>query len=195
MAGMSLEDQRAASGVLEFFTFKSIDMKNLLYGTALMSMLLMGCDKEDTTDVSKVVGNWELIEIYTDDGISTSTGLGETFSYTYSFYGKDFDIVTTFSENPNTFTSSGSYTAVTTIVIDGVENTTETAVPAFNTPGQWSIDGDTFVQTISGNTTEFQILELSDTKLRLRFDQDVTFESGGFITNDIATVFSSFERQ
>jgi Lipocalin-like domain len=170
-------------------------MKNLFYVTALISLLLMGCDKEDTTDVSKVVGNWELTEIYTDDGVSTNTGFGETFSYTYSFYGKDFNTVTTFTENPNTFTSSGSYTVVTTAVIGGLENTVETNVPAFNTPGQWEINGDTFIQTISGNSTEFQILELSDTKLRLRFDEDVTFESGGYVTNNQATVFSTFERQ
>lgn len=169
-------------------------MKHLLFALLLGSLALTGCDKDDTADFSSIVGQWKLVELYTDNGMGTSSGFGVSFSFTYTFYGKDFTAVTTFSENPNTFITDGTYTAVTTTTIDGVSNTTEVTAPEYGIPGEWAIDGDTFTQILSGQTTEFKILELSEEKFRIRYDLDVTFTDNGVTTTDKATVYSSYER-
>ena len=112
-------------------------------------------------------------------------------------HGQDYNTTTTFTVNPNEFTSTGNYTAVSIFDATGTMDTI--LVPAIDSVGTWSIDGDLLTQIIAGDTSTLTILELSDSKLMVRedFKEEVTFTSGNFIgfTINEATVYSSFDRQ
>ena len=161
----------------------------------LSALLFIGCKKDEDAAPGSIPGTWKMTDVHADNGVSTSTFLGQEITYTYSFHGKDYNTVTTFTENPNEFSSTGSYTIVTTINILGQITTTETPGDAFSGTGTWSINGNTLTQVFSGETAEFEILELSDSKLRLKQDLDVTFDDNGSLVHNTATVYATFEKQ
>ena len=162
---------------------------------AAVVFLFIGCKKDEDATPGSLPGTWRMTDVHADNGVSTTTVLGQEISYTYSFHGKDYSTMTTFTENPNEFTSTGSYTAVTTINFQGQMTTTETPVDAASGTGTWSINGSTFTQVFAGETAEFEILELSDSKFRLKQDLDVTFDDNGSLVHNTATVYSTFEKK
>jgi hypothetical protein len=165
----------------------------LLLFIAVISFLA-SCKKDDDSNPS-VVGSWELIDIHSDNGVASTTVLGLPVTYTFKLQGSNYNTVTVFTDNPNEFTSTGSYTVTTTLYALGDTTTYMTEVPADPTTGEWSINGDIMTQILAGDTTEFTILELSDAKLRLRLDEDDTFVDNGTVVHEQATIFSTFERQ
>ena len=166
-----------------------------LLAFASIAILFTNCNKDDD-DINSgdLVGTWALTEFRADDGEATIDVFGLPVSFTYSFVGSDFDATTTFTENPNNFTSTGSYSLTTTTDFAG-QIETETTVIDVDESGSWAINGDKLSQFAAGDTLEFTILELSDSKLRLRLDLDETIIEQGAEAHDKATVFTSFEKQ
>lgn len=166
-----------------------------LFAVVALGIVFNGCKKDDEASPGSIPGTWKMTDLHADNGVSTTTLLGQEISYTYSFHGKDYNTFTTFTENPNEFTSTGSYTIVTTINFQGQMSTTETPADVFSGTGTWTISGNTLTQGFAGASADFEILELSDSKLRLKQDQDVTFDDNGSVVHNTATIYSTFEKQ
>lgn len=160
---------------------------------AVLCFALSNC-KKDESSLSSLAGNWRMTDIHCNDGTSTFDFLGTPITNTYTFQGIDYDLVTTFSENPNEFSSTGSYTFRITTVFLGTPITEEHEVDAIAEVGEWFIEGDKLYQVVGGDTTFLTIIELTDSELQLRLDQDITFDNQGTLVTDKSTVFSSFER-
>ncbi len=163
----------------------------------LVIQFTSGCKKDEVNSPVKMVGTWKMTDLNTDDGESSyyDDFFEDTISYTYMFHAKNFNTTTTFTENPNEFTSDGSYTLVLTTNFFGVMNTTETTVQAFAGTGTWSIQGNTFTQNFGGSTSEFEILSLSDNELKLKEELNVLVDDQGTTVHNVATVYSTFEKQ
>lgn len=174
-------------------------MKKLLTPILLLLTIcfLISCDKDDENSSGSLTGTWKMTDIHADDGVNTTfVGfLGQEIIYTYTFHGKDYATTTTFTENPNEFTSQGSYTVVTTVDLAGSITTTENPVNAFAGTGTWSINGNTLTQDFGGQVSEFEILEFTKSKLRIKEDLDVEFDDNGNHVHNTATVYSTFEKQ
>lgn len=161
---------------------------------ALVGVLITNCKKDDDNFAS-LVGTWNLTDIHTDNGTSTVTFLGIPVTGTYTFHGIDYNATTTFTENPNEFVSSGDYTYLISVNYAGVPQTEiDTIEVSSVNSGEWEINGDKLTQFIAGDSTVLTIEELTDSKLRVRYDQDVIFEDQGIIVHDKATIYSTFEK-
>jgi hypothetical protein len=160
---------------------------------AMIVLSLAYCKKDDEANAS-LAGQWKMTDIHADDGVSTFELLGTTLTGTYKFHGTEYNAVTTFTENPNEFTSTGSYTVEFISEFLGQSDTTIQVVDAFQGSGEWSISNDTLYQTFADSTTAALILELTGNKMRLRQDLDVTIIDNGTPIQNQATVFSTFER-
>jgi len=156
---------------------------------ALVAISLTQCKKDDPANVS-LAGQWRMTDIHCDDGAATFDLGGIEVTQTYSYHGIEYNTITTFTENPNEFTSTGTYIFEITTVFFGQSTTEEVEAEAFLGSGEWSIEGDKFIQIFGGNTTEMTILENTGSKLRLRQDVDITLNG----THTTQTAFSTFER-
>lgn len=167
----------------------------LLAGFAFLA--LAGCkDDEDSVNINPalLVGDWEPIELYCDDGEAVTNALGLEIKATYSFEGTDFNATLTFTDNPNRYSSSGSLTYDITTTVQGTTETESLTVSDFFGSGEWEINGDVITQFPDDGSPaqSTKILELSEDKLRLRFDQDITEEELGIEVHSTATVFATF---
>ena len=172
-------------------------MNLLLRFSFLVALIFsaISCDKDDDPVISgSLAGTWKMTDLHADDGVSETTLGGQTLTINYTVKGADYNTFTTFTENPNEFSSTGSYTAITNIEGGDSDTTSVDAIPG---TGTWSINGQTLTQTFAGETSDFEILELSDAKLRLRQNLDVTVSDSifGFTIHDKATLFTTFEKQ
>ena len=125
-------------------------MKKILF--ALTFLFFISCaDNEENIDAttSDFVGTWNLTSF---NGLAegTTTGTFDNIVYTASnqSYGKDFDMTFTFSENPNEYTSNGSFTSVVEYEDSNsggpqINEDLITAEKSFDS-GTWSIDNDKF---------------------------------------------------
>ena len=152
---------------------------------ALITISITNC-KKDEASFENLVGQWRMTDIHNDDGVSTTAGIVSTYSY----HGTEYNTITTFTENPNEFSSTGSYTFEITHIILGIPFTDEIEVPAISETGEWSIDGDIITQVLAGVSNSAVILELNGTTMRLREDVDINLNG----THNKATVFTTFER-
>lgn len=152
---------------------------------AFSTIMIVSCNKDDDS-VENLAGAWRMTDIHSDDGVTVANGITSTVTY----HGTEYNTITTFTENPNEFTSTGSYTFEITTTTLGFPFTQEVTVDAFAGTGTWSIENDVLTQDFGGTIQEFEILELTETTMRLKEDVDVTI--GG--VHNTATVFVTFER-
>ncbi len=107
-----------------------------------ITLFLASCSSSDDApqvDAKDMLGTWNLTEI-TTEGTTKSTANGVTIESTFSSFGKNYNAKTIFTENPNNFESSGSYTSVLTTTTLGQENTIE--VPLNNILGSGTWEGN-----------------------------------------------------
>jgi hypothetical protein len=174
-------------------------MKNQ-FKLCLLGILIIAaasCNKDDDDPVKSgsIVGQWRMTDIHSNNGIVESKFFGEVYNATYSFHGEDYNYFTTFSENPNEFSYTGSYTSLFELESEGQFEHDTSIVDANPGTGTWSINGEKLTQIFDGDTTTFDILELSDAKLRLQIIINETFTDEEDYYHESATVFSTFEKQ
>jgi len=165
---------------------KNIDLTFII---ALVFAISLGCDKDESSG-NVIVGEWRMTETHADDGVAIHDILGEEEIQTFSYHGTEYHATTTFTENPDEFTSSGYYKYEYTTTFLGNTETIILQSDALAGTGQWSIEGDTLFQTFAGVTKPHVILELNESTLRVRLDLN-TIE-GGLPTT--ATIFTTFEK-
>ena len=155
-------------------------------------------EDDDPTTVS-LVGTWKATEVTCDDGVTTTTTTNPDAMFTanYTFFGKDFSTKVTFTEGPNTVTSSGSYTQVLTTDLGGGNSSTQDIeINDFLVSGTWERDGDMLtVDTTVEEPQTAEILELSSSTLRLKFIINTTETTPAGVITQNATVFYTFEKE
>lgn len=173
---------------------------NLLLKSSLficMVVLLASCKKDDDISSGNLVGTWRMTDISCTDGESTATLLGIPVSSTFTYEGIEYNTTTTFTENPNQFTSSGSYKfRVETNTLGQIETSEETV--SFNGgTGTWELDGDILYQTFADTTIEIKLLELSDDVMRTEQSLDATIMDSdlGFTITTSGTLHTRFEKE
>lgn len=165
-----------------------------LFMTLFIAATFVGCSSDDdgANDTSaSLVGTWNITSL-DYSGESATEFMGQSQSATFVGVGENFDTSITFTENPNEYTSSGSYDVVLTTTINGVEDTTTTPVDDFQSEGDWERNGDSLLfdgELVSVDTTiptgmtinmsEATILELTDTTLRLSQDASEEISQDG----------------
>lgn len=152
---------------------------------AFSTILIVSCNKDDDS-VENLAGQWRMTDIHTDNGLSTTNGITSTYTY----HGTSYNTITTISENPNEFSSTGSYDVEITSITLGFPIVQEYTVDAIPGTGTWSIENNIFTQVINGTTTDSEILELTNDIMR--FKEEVNIVIGG--VHNVATVFTTFER-
>lgn len=160
-----------------------------------LTFFIMSCDNDDSnepdidpvTASADILGNWNLVASETTNGRIATNALGLTINANFTSVGQDFDTSVTFSDDPRTVTSNGSYTTVITTEIAGVTETEEIPGEDFFGAAEWRIENDQLIFTEDGADISFDILELNDSTLSLRVDIDETTEELGATSSITAT--------
>ena len=171
--------------------------KNLFLILTLTSVLV-SCSKDDDvhvpTNSEKIIGNWELNEFKSSGTTITKVGneapteaiitaKGETFTNTFSKF-----------THPNTLESTGNYLLKTTTKI-GNEEVENQKITKFNTSGSWTIEGEKLTIKQGQEEKVFDIIELSDTVLKLKDLLEETTTIGSTVVTTTLTSNLSFEKK
>ncbi|WP_299213877.1 lipocalin family protein [uncultured Dokdonia sp.] len=145
------------------------------------SFVSCNSDDDSSNDTSAdLVGTWN-ITAFDYQGATSAEILGETITSSFDGIGQNFDASVVFTENPNEYTSNGSYDAVVTTTVLGESQTETTSIDNFQSEGMWSRSGNTITfdgDLLNVDTTipvigmeeimnDATILELTETTLRL----------------------------
>ncbi|WP_299761816.1 lipocalin family protein [uncultured Dokdonia sp.] len=154
---------------------------------------LVGCSSDDeggNETSASLVGTWAVTSL-DYEGTTSFDFLGETVNTSFDGVGQNLDLNFTFTENPNEYTSEGSYDIVLDFTVNGMSETETTSIDNLQQEGTWerngnilSIDGEIIDLDIDipvGDTmgmSDLTILELTDTTLRLgqEVNEEVTQE-------------------
>ena len=161
-------------------------------------ILLMTCNKEDDNPANhSVVGSWQLTSASSDNGMITTDTPIATFTTNYTFFGEDLNLVISFSEDPNTFSSTGIYTRVVTTTTNNQTITQQEPGDDFQASGTWERADNLVTITYPDLSTQtLNITSLSETKMSARFILNATEDIGnGATETNMATIFYTFERQ
>ncbi len=163
---------------------------------AMTIVAFAACNKDDdSTAADNLPGTWKMTDIHTEDGTSIITIQGIPLSLDYSSMGISYNTTSTFTENPNEYTSEGTYVARTTIATPGTPTVRDETIDAFPETGTWSIKDDTLTQVLSGQTMVSEILELSKSKMQLKQNVDFSYNAEGLLFQTTAILFTTFEKQ
>lgn len=156
--------------------------------------LFFSCSSDDDTsteiDQNLISGEWNLTEIKSENGKVSTTIENIPVTGDLTLTGKEYTANVTFTETsatdePNTFVSSGGFTAVASITIptqDPIEY--EEVIPDFIGAGEWKTEGNTLITTIDGEEESFEIVVLTAETMTLRVAVNETIELQG-ITFDV----------
>ncbi|HDZ07138.1 hypothetical protein LCGC14_0166260 [marine sediment metagenome] len=134
-------------------------------------------DAVSNTSEEDIIGVWNLTALEATDGRSETTIEGTVIPATFKAVGKDFQTVVTFSEDPQTVVSEGSYTTVLSTTIGGENQTQEQEGEDFFESEKWRLDGSTLYFGSGDEEVGFTIVELNDSKISLRYELNETVES------------------
>ena len=158
-----------------------------------LTILFISCSSDDSSPIDTnaqaddLTAIWNLNEI-TQEGTITTDVQGVPVQSTFTSFGKDINAQVEFKQNPNNFTSSGSYTSVVTISLLGQSNTQEVSVPIddFLNQGTWSLNNGVMTISQNGETVEANVIELTNTSLKLELEDERVIVEQGF-TNTTKT--------
>ncbi len=163
----------------------------------LLSYVLFAfsCKKDDSVSPSDLVGTWNLSEATCNDGATTTTGGGQSFSATFTSSGKNFASTVTFKDD-GTYTSAGTYTATLVTTILGQTTTQDVNIPSFAGSGTWSLNGTTLTVTDSqGTSSAAEVLENTDQKFRYKLSiNEIDTSTPGYTVTQKGTYFFSLTK-
>jgi hypothetical protein len=161
-------------------------MTKLFFWPAMLALAISftACSEDDNTPNSnELAGSWRM-ESLDYSGTSTTTTGGQTASADFDGVASDIDLTIDFSENPNQYTTSGSYKVTVTSEVNGMTFEQTQEFNGFLDNGTWERDGDIImVTTGSGELSEATIATLNANTLILE-----SVDSETNVTPDITTV-------
>ena len=162
--------------------------------TALL-FVFFSCSKEDVTPIDQklLIGDWNVTAIkYT--GTSTTSYSGVSYTAKFTGTGIDMDYMVSFTENPNNFMSSGTYSIELVTEVMGDKTTQVVTMPDLILPGTWSVKGDKLIVEAQGEIQEGTINKLNATQMILTSHlKNTTTQSGMAVSSDIVIVYT-FEK-
>ena len=168
--------------------------KLLLLGILFLS--LAACKKDEENNSSTLVGSWNVTGIdYSGTTTTVDPNVG-TISGTFTGLGKNLSLEIHFSENPNDYTTSGTYDIDLTTMVQGQTYNTTWTSGDFIDDGTWELDGSTLrVTNGNGDVSEATIIEVNNSTLILEwmFSQ-VETNGSTVITSDVAGTYT-FQRK
>ncbi len=157
-------------------------MKTVRLLSLFFILIFTACSSDDALVVAteNLSGSWNLQRFDTE--ITTSFNvLGLPVTSRSDAIAEDIDVQITFSENPNTVVSDGSYTLVITTTVLGESQTEEISTTDEILSGTWTLNGNevTITSTEPDIEQDFQqityrIIELTETRLRMRANFETT---------------------
>ncbi len=174
---------------------KKFIMKQLFFFLFVLTIIACSKDEESSNSSSDLIGTWHLASISCADGKSTTELGGEVFTSTYVTSSKDHDATVVFSENPNSYKSMGSYTAVSTVSSILGAQTQETPFTDFSATGTWRVEGNNFIVSSTGNpdqTAEITKLDAKNFEYKVRVNE--TTEVDGFKITSTGTYITKLTR-
>lgn len=168
-------------------------MKSLKFvlSLALCALCLFSCsEEEDAVSPTGLVGSWKVTEI-SYEGSSTTEVQGFSSTANFTGTGTDLNLKTQFSEEPQNYTSTGSYNVQLKTEINGQTMESAWPSPPFLINGSWSIEGDKLLVVDSnGNEQEADIITLSNTTLKLGWNfAESMAQQGATVTYDVKGVY------
>lgn len=139
-----------------------------------------------------LTGEWQLTGFEEEDGQVVSTLGGQSSTQPYTSVGKDYEMTITFNEDPHTVVSDGTFGKVSTSVVFGENQTSESiAEVAFNA-SEWRMDDQTVIFINNDEETEVRVNEFSNDKivisydfLKIESDEELNFEIN---TSSVVTI-------
>ncbi len=152
---------------------------------------LTSCSSDDDSsiviDPTLAIGEWNLTSFNSEGGALEYTFPGlPTSSTSITATGSDYDMTVTFSEDPKTIASDGSFTLSTAFEIAGVSAPSDETIEGFFDADSWSIEGSTLTITEDGDSTTFRITNLTESTMNLETDLDSLDAFGYFDLFELA---------
>ncbi|WP_378185562.1 hypothetical protein ACE939_10660 [Aquimarina sp. W85] len=170
-------------------------MKKSTYLLVLLAALtFITCSKDDgnsqsESSTSLITGDWDLTNFEIPKGKSTLEAAGESVITDFTATGKNFSSIISFSENPNTLVSDGSFDTALEISSNGIPAITqEVSGEDYFLTGSWKLEGDklTITNEALDQTDIATILTLNETSLKFEvsilrtfFIQDIEIKTEG----------------
>lgn len=156
--------------------------KSALLFVLTFSLFFISCSNNEVTtsniNETDLVGDWRLTDMHSENGKMSGSINGVPVSVSYSIKGKNYNINTTFKQNPNTVTSNGTITFVTEYSVLGQSHTEEANGDSPVSEGKWTLDKTTLtVKNDQGESTA-NIVSYDGTNLVLKQSIDRSITQG-----------------
>lgn len=170
-----------------------------LFILSLFLLTFAACGNEDddvTAEDNLIVGSW-IATSGTQTGNSTtnfgSTSVSLDFTTTLNT-PTTYGVV--FSSAPNNVSGVGTADLETSFTIDGMPTTASSSIPLPINNGTWEVSGNTLrVNSSTGEVTEVQIIELTETTLSLGGTNTTSLNQGGATGTSVSEFNYTYERQ
>lgn len=164
----------------------------------LLSLFLLvtffACQSDDNPSSNNdIVGKWNLTANYSDDLKIETVGLGETYTFNYTVEGHDFDAQIELRDD-GTFTSGGRYSQTVTTTYAGEELSQSYNYYSLFGEGTYSFDGQTLSLTNGTETVNVEVVNVSASKLKLKWLYEDIQTSGGATSTTSATYYYELEK-
>jgi len=145
---------------------------SLLFVVTTLTIFLFSCHDEQIPP--SISGNWTLVELNGSGTMSAEDKQHikpDSFIYSYTYTGKDFDAVLKLEKEPDVFSESGQYKETRTIDSMGTI-ITENVTHILGGNGEWYVEEDSlfFLNFISPIKNEILMLTVSTLKLKENID-------------------------
>jgi hypothetical protein len=176
-------------------------MKNFHIFFILFIFSFVSCTKDDTNETldvtaANIKGTWNLTSISCKDGMNFVEILGQVNQVaTFEISGKDYDATVVISENPNTFISSGTYTAVGKSTSNGMTQTLELPFEEFTQTGTWKLDNNKIIFIAPGGEESiYDVIKLTESTMEYKLSVNLVEEDEFIKTITKGTYFVTLSR-
>ena len=156
---------------------------------SLLVLVLVGCSKDSVTETQQVdqnpefTGTWKL-HSYNYYGSRTDIYLEDVTNTQFTGVGFEIDMNISFSENPNEFSSIGTYFVDHIVTTEAGDEYIYLGYFDVNDTGTWNRINNSISMTIDSETSQGDITELTSSSLELVIDSSTSGTAyDGTVTN------------
>lgn len=167
----------------------------------IFSILILSCSDDSESiavDVESeiLVGSWEITGI-TQDGTLATEVEGVPIKADFSAYGENIEADIVIDDNPNSFSSSGSFVNVITvkILLQSVTRKTPIQLNDFLKQGTWVNNGGVISLSQNNATQEIKVIESTSTTLTLEMEIEFDVDTQDFSGTADTTMEITLEKR
>lgn len=161
-----------------------------------LAVIILSCSKDDDPKPTSegMVGKWKITAL-DYKGSTTTTAQGASAKADFTGKGKNMNLITTFTTNPNTVTSEGTFTVELTTNYMGQTVTEEYDMDETVPSGTWSLNGNILTVTNSTGSQTATIVEQTATTLKLKSEVNESQTDQGITITAKLDVTYTFTKQ